>query len=424
MSISARHRSWFCALLIAMLFSVGSCERQADNDGRVHLVMATPAGLADRPHYEDAVREFGKDHPNIDVEILEIPGNYYQKLLVMIAGGNAPDLMWMGQGFGEFARREAFLDVSEQIARDVDLSQFNAQACGWYRLGGKQYAVPFGLDLKFMVYNKKLFDEAGLPYPTDDWTYDDFLDKAKKLTRDTNGDGIIDTYGFRGELDVALFDAQFVSDDGLRATCDSPGMLKYLQTNYDLAAVHGVAPAGKQMRNESIAEDLVSLFQQESAAIMQVATWNVPFLFQRCKDMRWALVTNPKVVTRAHWASSQAMMISSDTRHPDEAWAMARMFLADGFQRAAADRIVPTKRAIAEEALLRDELKPYHAEAMLLASDSMEPFPRVANLAEIQKLWTDACESVWMGRATPAEAAARAQRDISRTIRTQQALYQ
>src|SRR5688572_11156915 len=116
MSTSRLHKLRRLVLVLAAFFFPFACEQNVD-DGRVHLVMATPAGLADRPHYENAVRRFAEDHPDVDVEIIEIPGNYYQKLLVMIAGRNPPDLMWMGQGFGEFARRGAFLDVSEQIAR-------------------------------------------------------------------------------------------------------------------------------------------------------------------------------------------------------------------------------------------------------------------------------------------------------------------
>jgi multiple sugar transport system substrate-binding protein len=419
-----------CCLLCGLILAGGCGDRASAQgsdhaDGRVHLTLAVAAGLSDRPSYEWAIRNFMAENPRVLVEMIEVPGNYYQKLLVMIAGRNAPDLMWMGQGFGEFARRGVFLDMTERIVRDVDISQYNADACGWYRLDGRQYAVPFGEHLKLMIYNQDLFDQAGVNYPRDNWTFEEFLAKAKALTRDDDHDGVTDTYGFRGELDVSLFGAHFISSDGLRATCDTPGMVEYLQVNHDLANVYRVAPPGKTVRTESMVEDSVSLFQQRNAAIMQIATWHLPFLYQRCANMRWAMVANPSVNgRRTHWASSEAIMVSAETRHPDEAWAMARMFLGDDFQRAAAESIVPSKRSIAEELARRPSLQRYNPDALRVVTGSMIPFPRVAHLSELAKLWTDSCESVWIGRATPADAARRAQREITRGIRTQQAMYQ
>ena len=64
------------------------------------------------PHYESAIAKFEAEHPQIEVELLTVAGNYYDKVLLMIAGRNAPDLIWMGQGFVEFAERGALLGKS------------------------------------------------------------------------------------------------------------------------------------------------------------------------------------------------------------------------------------------------------------------------------------------------------------------------
>src|SRR5260370_18341401 len=64
-----------------------------------------------------------------------------------------------------------------------------------FRRGGALHALPKGSPPLALAYNKTLFDRAGIPYPTDDWTWDDFLRVARALTRDTRGDGAIDQWG-------------------------------------------------------------------------------------------------------------------------------------------------------------------------------------------------------------------------------------
>ena len=54
------------------------------------------------------------------------------------------------------------------------------------------YAVPFALVNTVLYFNKDMFDAAGIAYPTDDWTWEEFREAAKKLTIDKNGDGTPD----------------------------------------------------------------------------------------------------------------------------------------------------------------------------------------------------------------------------------------
>src|SRR5689334_8245366 len=106
----------FAACLLS-LFAYG-CDDARAGHAKIHLVMATvamPAQSHERERYQAAADRFCNKHPDVEVELLEITGNYYHKVLVMIAGRNAPDLMWMGGGFAEFAQRDALLDVSSRI---------------------------------------------------------------------------------------------------------------------------------------------------------------------------------------------------------------------------------------------------------------------------------------------------------------------
>jgi multiple sugar transport system substrate-binding protein len=381
---------------------------------KVRLVLAVNTDAKAKEIFREAIDEFTASHPDISIQLLEIPGDYYQKLLVMIAGRTAPDLMWMGEPFIEFANRDVFLDVTKNVEREVDPRQFAPEALDWYRLGGRQYGVAYGFDLRFIVYNKHLFDEAGVPYPQDQWTYADFLDKSQRLTR-KDDHGRIVQYGFRGSLDMSLFGATVLSSENNCATCESSAMLDFLQTNLDLAEKYHVAPHDKQLPNEAF-EDPVNVFRQGKTAMMVMATWNLAYLQQQCADIDWDVSTNPIVRRPGHWASSEAILISSETKHPKEAWLLYKTFLGANFQREMAGIIVPSNLRAAARWVDENHYKPAHISALVEATKSMQRSPQVGNLREVMRVFFDSCESVWACRSTPTVAMARAQSQINQIL--------
>jgi multiple sugar transport system substrate-binding protein len=399
------------ALLALWSFSNGAAPTIDDHSRNVRLVLALNTDSSTRDVFRAAIAEFTVAHPEISVRLLEIPGDYYQKLLVMIAGKTAPDLMWMGEPFVEFADRGVFLDVTKNVQQEIDRSRFVPEALGWYRLGNRQYGVAFGFDLRFIVYNKELFDAGGVPYPRNGWTYADFLEKAKKLTL-TDRNGRVVQYGFSGSLDPALFGASVLDSDNNYAKCDSPEMLDFLQTNLDLAEKYHVAPHGKELLNEAL-EDPVSVFRQGRTAMMVMATWNLAYLQDRCADMDWDVSTNPIVRREGHWASSEAILISSETKHPREAWLLYKTFLDVKFQREMAGIIIPSNVDAAAAWVATNHHKPTRLDALVEATRTMYRLPQIENLREIMAVYFDSCASVWSCRSTPATAMARAASQIN-----------
>lgn len=401
------------AALIGGWFVVGpGADPPADPNRPLKLVLAVPASQADEVHYRRVITRFEAEHPHIAVELRSISGNYYQKLLIMMASGMPPDLVWMGEGFAEFASRGAFMDVGDRLERDIDTSDFLPQALRWYRINGRQLGAPFLIDVQFIIYNKKAFDEAGLPYPRDDWEYEEFLADAQKLTVDRDGDGRVDQLGFYGQLDSSLFGAQFISNDGTHATCDTPQMLDYLQTNRDLFARYHVAPSPQQINGAG--SDVYTIFRQGKAAMLRAFTWDLPFLREQCADMDWDITLNPKVRQRGQWASSAAILISSRTHHPQEAWELNRMFLSGDFQLRMCEKGgLPPNLSVARRMVAENTRKPANLRVLIKARDFLYAKPRIANVTELFRPFVDACDTVWMGTATPAQAMERAQRQIN-----------
>ena len=237
-----RHKSLLMALVlyasIALYIVIGVylilTVNRADHVarlGQANLTLAVPAGLKTSEIYRRKVREFEAAHPEVSVRLLEISGNYYQKILVMVAGKVAPDLMWMGQSFSEFADRDVFLDITDRLnVSDLKLGDFRPEILDLYQRNGRMYSLPFGIDASFIAYNRKLFREAGIPYPKDDWTFEEFLKSAQALMR-RDKVGRVLCYGYRGGLPLEVFGASLFDRSSGNVTCDRPEMINYFKTN-------------------------------------------------------------------------------------------------------------------------------------------------------------------------------------------------
>lgn len=410
--------------LIALLIVVWGYYRSQKEQGhledeKVRLILAINSNSRERPLFIEAVDVFMKEHPNIEVEIRKVSGvRYYQKILVMMAGKIAPDLMWMGQSFAEFADKGAFLDITDRLEKDIRTEEFLPQALSWYSMNGKQYGIPYSIQMRVFVYNKKLFDEAGIPYPSDEWDFDEFLEVTKKLTIDKDGDGKIDQYGFRGGLHRATFGAELFSADGQQALCNTPEMLKFFHYRLDLANKYKVMPSHKLRLQEgtNTIDNYYGPFIQGRYAIFDIQDSNRQEMLEKFADMEWDYVLCPKVKRHAQWTSSAAIVISADTSHPDESWELFKFFVSDNFQKTMSFSGMPSKLKVAKEVIAEHRGPPSKLAALLKAYDFLYPTPRIANLKELESIFVEEQDRAFLGLATPEEALDNAQWKMTRAI--------
>ncbi|WP_078434768.1 extracellular solute-binding protein [Metabacillus halosaccharovorans] len=127
--------------------------------------------------YEEAVKRFEENHPDVEVKMLQIPNDAYkQKLSVAMSGNKAPDVFhsWGGGWLKNFVDQGKVYDITES----TDKSHFNELALNNATYDGKIYGLPLGLSLDVVFYNKEIFDEYGLKAPK---TYDEWLNVIDTL---------------------------------------------------------------------------------------------------------------------------------------------------------------------------------------------------------------------------------------------------
>lgn len=112
---------------------------------------------------------------------------YWTMLDAGARGGTLPDVFWMHSNEAErYMTNGLLLDLTDEIESSdkIDLANYPEDIVELYNNDNKQYAVPKDVDTIALWYNKKMFDEAGVAYPTAEWTWDDVFEAAKKLTKE------------------------------------------------------------------------------------------------------------------------------------------------------------------------------------------------------------------------------------------------
>lgn len=211
------------------------------------------------PH-QTIIQAFEDKNPNIIVQLEAVAGrDYYARLLTQLAAKAAPDIMQVGDdAVPMFVSKGAFVPLDDLIkAEKFDTSIYLPGLLDPGKFEGKQYLLPKDYSPLAIYYNKKLFDDAKVAYPKEGWTWEEFLDTAKKLTRDINGDGKTDVWGVQlpaawttgFEYWVAAAGGSLISKDGKSfiGYMDSPEVIKAVQFYADLYNKYKVAPPPADM---------------------------------------------------------------------------------------------------------------------------------------------------------------------------------
>lgn len=235
--------------------------------------------------YEKLFEKFTEE-TGIQVEILHVNSAHHgkwERIIILTAGGVSPDVVsGVSTEFGEYASTGMLEPLDPLIEKEgLDKSLLISSFAEALQLDGKQYILPYGSSAMVMMFNQDHFDEAGIsaPSPTwndPDWSWDRFVDTAKKLTRET-GD-IVERWGVGGYPVASTwhtfphaFGGAWVSDDlrTFRGTDDE--VIASLQGYSDLAHVHkSLNPSGSSAGLDD--------FTIGRASIIGTGTWVLPRL--------------------------------------------------------------------------------------------------------------------------------------------------
>ncbi len=200
---------------------------------------------------------------------------YWTMLEAGAQGGSLPDVFWMHSNESErYMSNDMLLDLTDKIADSdlIDPANYPEDIWGLYTHEDKYYAVPKDVDTIALWYNKTMFDEAKLDYPTADWTWDDMFEAAKKLTKEDGsqyGLALRNDNNQAGYYNMIYDNGGFViDDDKTKSGWDDPKTIEAMEQVEEFIKA-GVMPSMETMSENG--EDV--LFQSGKVAMVLQGSW-------------------------------------------------------------------------------------------------------------------------------------------------------
>jgi multiple sugar transport system substrate-binding protein len=334
-------------------------EPPAEGAKKIIRVGTGDSGEGLNPHQE-IIGMFEDANPDILVQLEAVAGrDYYTRLLTQIAAGDAPDIMQIGDdAVPMFVDKGSFVPLDDFVAGNyaLDTSIYLPGVLEPGQWDGKQWLLPKDFTPLGVYYNKTIFDEYGVEYPQDGWTWDDLLDKAQALTKDVDGDGSTDIWGIQltanwttgFEYWVAAAGGRLISEDGTQFVgyMDSPETIEAVQFFADLYNLHKVAPSPADF---SLWAGGNAEFDNGKAAMRIFGRWPQAG-YKDNPNIDLGVVGVPVGQQRANILFWGGFGIFSGSEHPEEAWRFLSYYVGEEGSQVWKDWAIPPVASVAEEA--------------------------------------------------------------------------
>ena len=372
------------------------------------------------------VKQFNRENPDIHVLMQRMDwGTYYNKLFVAGLGNRAPEIFILhADNIPRFTQADFVRPIDDLVhgANGMDESDFSEYIWEAVKKGEYHYGLPLDVHILGMYYNKRMFREAGIVdehgEPRPPTNRDEFLDALRKMTRDTNNDGVYDTWGyvftwFRTNVFTMMcqWGGNFLTDDGSRCIMNSAVNIDALQFCVDLIRKYKVSPPPENF-------DSWIGFRQGKVGIAFEGIYMLADL-QKQKDLDFAGAPLPLLGNQpAAWAGSHTLCIRKGIEGAklDAAWRFIK-YVSDHSLDWAEGGQIPVRKS------LRDTER---FKSMTIQWQFAQQIPYIRyspNVTFVFEFFTEfdmAIEKALRGAASPKEALDTATENVNTIIARQQ----
>ncbi len=339
----------------------------------------------EKASHEKVAAEFMAQHPEIKVEVWHQPwDDYFTKLKTLWASGDAatiPDVLFLWPT-PSYAATGVLEDLGPYIQKtNYDLNDYWPALLESASYQDKVYGLPRDIGLEVLYYNKTIFDEAKVPYPTDQWTWDDLLEASKKLAV-VEASGRVQRYalgmeGGKWSLWVNQNKGSIFDDMRNPSKC----------TLTEAPALEALTFFADLMNNNLAIRDAAlsqaggdaAVFQSGQVAMIIQNASRVSAFNQAGLNYDVAPVPIPKDGQRAASAGGAAWVMSAKSDNKDAAWTFLSWLQSkDGGQRlyTQAGEIFPALKSTAQsDAFLKSSQPPANRQAFITEGESSRVGP-------------------------------------------------
>lgn len=358
------------------------------------------------------------------VELQVITWEQYWTLLEAGAsGGDMPDVFWMHSNEAQkYMENDILMDLTDRVAASdkLELDKFPEEIKNMYINDGKIYALPKDIDTIALWYNKTMFDEAGIAYPDENWTWDDYYDAAVKLTKPDGsqfGTAMNPSNNQDGWYNIVYSMGGYViSDDKKKSGMDDPNTLKAMEF---VDKLRKDAMPDATVMSETGTDVLL---QSGKIAMLPQGSWMVaPFKENEYLTANCDVAVLPKDATtgkRVSLYNGLGWAANANTKNPDAAWGLIEWFTMKENQEKQAELGVTMAAYEGVSDLWKDNTDKFNLEpylTMLKESDLVfRPISRATVVWE-NKNNTDLVEA-WSNNVSMDEACKKAAADMNELL--------
>ncbi|HHV09875.1 MAG TPA: sugar ABC transporter substrate-binding protein [Clostridiales bacterium] len=376
---------------------VGTDDTTPGQDEKINLKFMGWGNDSEVATFQAMIDQFEEKYKNVSVEYIVVPSaDYDAKLQNMIAAEDQPDVFYCGVDYVmKYAATGNLYDLTTYVNDNevFDVSNIWENAINIYRYDGTGlgngpiYALPKDVSAFPVVYNKDLFEAAGITPPTeaDPWDWNDYLDAAKKLTK---GD-VYGTAMYSMESAVWSNGANWLDDSLTKVAFTDPKFTEAFQFVADLRSKYKVAPSSAEEASLSSYDR----FMQGKLGMMGVGSWATADLWNNC-DFEWDIMdwpVSPNTGEKAIWFGSAGLAVAPTSKNIEAACNLAA-FLAfnEDAQRTSYTKgmSVPTLKDMAYGEYMEMDKAPANKKAFL---NVLDDYGRLATQSRTfnQEWWSE-----------------------------------
>lgn len=431
------------AILIVPLFGCGSSGADV-NPNAARITFWHSFTQSTRPALERLIDRFHEEHPDIRIEAQYIPTGdaLAQKLITSIRSGSAPDISWIHSHYLEdLVRADAVYEMSHFIdgengLTDEDLADIYPALIEYASWQGTLYSLPMEATNLGIIYNKTLFEKAGLDPERPPQTWDELLEYSRRLSIDENGDGRYERIGFfvpavpssgpQGAYMMWQWTPFLWQAGGHLVNEDQTEILWDRQPGVEALALWKSIYEQQNQRTFT-SEDPLTVMASQQIAMMLDGPWNLPRYPQLFTRFDWGVAMLPEgPEKRATVVAGEYLAIFKQSQNPDAAWEFVKWVIDPEVQAfwSMESGYLPVRESVVEVPEFQEFLSEQPAQRAFVEQMAFAQAQRPIDFhtMRIQRLLAQAIEQATVGGQDPAAVLGRSAREANSLLREGRAL--
>lgn len=348
-------------ILIALSVVAQVTKPSRTYEGRTRIIWTTD----DNPARTEQVAIFDRMFPTLKLTI-DPNNNDMSKIIVQTMAGIGPDVVdcYSPMQVETYLQSGILQDITEWAQKAGTTAETTwPTVVPSMVIDGRQWGYPTNPGPWVIFYNKDIFDKCHVPYPKGDWTWDEFVDTAKRLTVMSPDGQHNETFGCMGyDLQEAIWQngGSFYTADGTRSTLDSPEAVGAAQWLIDLQFKYQCAPSPSEEDAMAAAggwgQGIITLFSAQRLGMIRYGRWGL-IVWRQDPKLRIGVAPLPHAKFHATTAATRISVLNKKSPYVRQAFNFVKFLASREYGRQindGADNCAPLMRLCFEDGFLHN----------------------------------------------------------------------